>query len=68
MFWVIATLKAVLDTTDFRRMGELREVAVPGAFKEAKVYLDNGPCYDVSLELETAVYLVVVGPLTGIAP
>jgi hypothetical protein len=49
-------------------MGELRKAAVPGAFKEAKIYLDNGPCYDVSLELETEVYLVVVGPLTGIAP
>ncbi|KAK4138138.1 hypothetical protein BT67DRAFT_369462, partial [Trichocladium antarcticum] len=69
VFWVIAALKAVLDTTDFRRMGELQETPMPDGFREAIVFLDHGPCYDVSVGLNLAVYIVtVLDFLTGIAP
>lgn len=48
MFWVIAALKASLNTTDVRRMAELRDAPVPEGFKEARIFLDHGPCSDVS--------------------
>jgi hypothetical protein len=47
-FWVIATLKATLDTTDLSRVHELRQVALPEGWREAVIFLDHKPCQNVS--------------------
>ncbi|KAK4152655.1 Serine/threonine-protein phosphatase 6 regulatory ankyrin repeat subunit C [Chaetomidium leptoderma] len=44
VFWVIATRKAVLNTTDLRWARELREVVIPEPWKTAWVVLDHSPC------------------------
>ena len=49
VFWILAALRALLDTTDLRRMHELREVAVPEAWRGARIFLDHTPCENVSL-------------------
>ncbi len=48
-FWVIAALKATLDTTDLTRVHELKEAAVAKDWTEAWVLLDHKPCKNVSL-------------------
>jgi hypothetical protein len=47
VFWVLAALKAVLNTTDFRRMGELREFNNPECWRTAWVFLDHTLCGNV---------------------
>ncbi|KAL1839442.1 hypothetical protein VTJ49DRAFT_1512 [Mycothermus thermophilus] len=44
VFWVLATLKAMLSTTDLSRYHELREADIPKVWKEAWVFLDHSPC------------------------
>ncbi|KAH6841180.1 hypothetical protein B0I37DRAFT_386319 [Chaetomium sp. MPI-CAGE-AT-0009] len=44
VFWVIAVLKAVLGSTDLKRVHDLRGIPIPGPFKEAWVFLDHTPC------------------------
>ncbi|KAK4186607.1 hypothetical protein QBC35DRAFT_386781 [Podospora australis] len=48
VWWVKDVLKKVLRTTDLTRMMELREIELPVALKKAKIFLDHGPCPDVS--------------------
>ncbi|KAK4106961.1 hypothetical protein N658DRAFT_413855 [Parathielavia hyrcaniae] len=48
-FWVIAALKAVLNSTDVRRMCELRDAAIPEHWERAWIVLDYEPCGNVSL-------------------
>ncbi|KAK4124043.1 hypothetical protein N657DRAFT_572866 [Parathielavia appendiculata] len=48
VFWIIAALKAVLGTTDYTRMGDLRNAAVPEQWKRAWILLDHKPCDNVS--------------------
>ena len=49
IFWVIAALKATLDTTDLTRVHELRQAAVAKDWSEAWILLDHDPCENVSL-------------------
>lgn len=58
MFWVIAALKAALDTTDLRRVHELRRAAVPEAWREARIILDHEPCDNVSFPCGQAALVV----------
>ncbi|GAB1320857.1 Serine/threonine-protein phosphatase 6 regulatory ankyrin repeat subunit C [Madurella fahalii] len=44
MYWVIATLNAVLGTTDFRQMPKLQGAVVPDILKQALIILDHWPC------------------------
>ncbi|KAL2271939.1 hypothetical protein VTJ83DRAFT_1310 [Remersonia thermophila] len=44
VFWILATLKAVLCTTDLNRYHELREADIPKAWQEAWIFLDHSPC------------------------
>ncbi|KAL2263925.1 hypothetical protein VTK26DRAFT_4306 [Humicola hyalothermophila] len=46
VFWVVATLKATIQTTDYKRMAELRETIIPERLRTAKVFLDHDPCRD----------------------
>ncbi|KAL2020843.1 hypothetical protein VTK56DRAFT_7936 [Thermocarpiscus australiensis] len=48
VFWTIASLKIALNTTDFRRLRDLRDSPVPEAAREAKIYLDHDPCQDLT--------------------
>jgi len=47
MFWIIASLKAVLNTTDLERAHELKGAEIPKAWKLAWIFLDNDPCPNV---------------------
>ncbi|KAK4033158.1 Serine/threonine-protein phosphatase 6 regulatory ankyrin repeat subunit C [Parachaetomium inaequale] len=44
VFWVIAALQAILNTTDLGRVHELREANIPAPWKEAWIFLDHTPC------------------------
>ncbi|KAK0716446.1 hypothetical protein B0T21DRAFT_425627 [Apiosordaria backusii] len=48
IWWVVEALKKVLGTPDVGRMPELRGAEVPRYYKEARLFLDHGPCQDVS--------------------
>jgi hypothetical protein len=49
-FWVIAALQALLNTGDLKRVAELRDMAIPEAWKEAWVFIDHeDPCSNVSI-------------------
>ncbi len=41
-------MKAMLNTTDLRRVHELRQVALPEGWREAWIFLDHEPCDNVS--------------------
>ncbi|KAH6627574.1 hypothetical protein F5144DRAFT_277246 [Chaetomium tenue] len=41
---MIAVLKAVLDSTDLKRVHELRDMAIPEPWREAWIFLDHTPC------------------------
>lgn len=49
VFWVIAALKAILNTTDIARVHELRDAVVPEAWRVAWIFLNHSPCLSVSL-------------------
>ncbi|KAL2136365.1 hypothetical protein VTI74DRAFT_4197 [Chaetomium olivicolor] len=44
VFWLLAALKATFDTTDLRRVHELRDAAIPEGLREAWIFLDHTPC------------------------
>ncbi len=48
VFWSIAALKAILGTTDFTRLRDLRSVDVPEPWRKAVIFLDHSPCNNVS--------------------
>lgn len=48
VFWVVAVLKAMLDSTDLNKVHELRGMDIPGPWKEAWIFLDHTPCESVS--------------------
>ncbi|KAK0670681.1 hypothetical protein QBC41DRAFT_354907 [Cercophora samala] len=48
VWWVLEALKEVLKTSDVGRLRELREADVPIYYREARLFLDHGPCQDVS--------------------
>lgn len=48
MFWIIAVLKTMLDSTDLERVHELRSIAIPEPWREAWIFLDHIPCENVS--------------------
>ena len=49
VFWVIAALKATLDTTNLTRVHELRQATMAEGWKEAWILLDHNPCDSVGL-------------------
>ncbi|KAK3906514.1 hypothetical protein C8A05DRAFT_11753 [Staphylotrichum tortipilum] len=48
VFWIIAALKAILGTTDFTRLRDLRYAHIPAPWLEAVILLDHKPCNNVS--------------------
>jgi hypothetical protein len=48
VFWIMAALRAILNTRDFRRMAQLRELDTPESWKTAWIVLDHTPCGNVS--------------------
>ena len=45
---MIAVLKAILGSTDLKRVHELQVMAIPESWKEAWIFLDHTPCQNVS--------------------
>ncbi|KAK4200499.1 hypothetical protein QBC40DRAFT_173783 [Triangularia verruculosa] len=48
LWWVLRVLKKILGTSDVARISDLRGAVIPTHFKEARLFLDHGPCRDVS--------------------
>ncbi|KAK3301637.1 uncharacterized protein B0T15DRAFT_405018 [Chaetomium strumarium] len=48
VFWVLAALQAIRETSDLKRVAELRNAAIPEAWKDAWVFIDHIPCPNVS--------------------